>query len=156
MWPPLLLSHWSSSWTVPLTLVLRFLASTELQLYWTNLPRLIISRTIWSEWTRSRWSPLAWCRMSLKRIVGTRNILAALMTLSLWLWNSTGYALCDWQEATKMLEGSLDSERPQASLLERMETYCTAWHLMPLDKQLGKQGRNFQFCDYKIFQPSQK
>jgi hypothetical protein len=26
-------------------------------LYRTSLPRLIIARTIWSEWTRSQWSP---------------------------------------------------------------------------------------------------
>ncbi len=54
---PRLLSPWSCSLTVPLTLVLRLLASAELRLYRTSLPRLIISRTIWSEWTKSRWSP---------------------------------------------------------------------------------------------------
>jgi hypothetical protein len=54
-------SHWSSSQTVPLTLVLRLLASAELRLYQTSLPpHLIISRTIWSEWTQLRWSPWAW------------------------------------------------------------------------------------------------
>jgi hypothetical protein len=55
-WLPGLLSHWSSSWTVPLTLVLRLLASAELRLYRTSLPRLIVLRTIWSEWTWPRWS----------------------------------------------------------------------------------------------------
>ncbi len=41
--------------------------------------------------------------MSLERIVGTHNILAALLTLSLRLWNSTGNAPCGWQEETKLL-----------------------------------------------------
>jgi hypothetical protein len=57
VWLPQLLSHLSGSRTVPWLLVLRLLASAELLLYWTSLPPLIISRTIWSEWTRSRWSP---------------------------------------------------------------------------------------------------
>jgi hypothetical protein len=69
------------------------LASAELWLYRTSLPHLIVSRTIWSEWTRPRWSPLAWFRMSFEGIVGTRNLLATLVTLSLQLWNSTGTAL---------------------------------------------------------------
>jgi hypothetical protein len=46
IWLPRLLSHWSSSQTVPLTLVLRLLASAELWLFRTSLPGLIISRTI--------------------------------------------------------------------------------------------------------------
>ncbi len=74
VWLPRLLFHWSSSQTVPLTLVLRLLASAELLLYWTSLPCRIISRTIWSAWTQSRWSPLAWSRMSLECIVETPNI----------------------------------------------------------------------------------
>ncbi len=57
IWLPWLLSHWSGSQTASWPLVLRLLASAEFQLHWTSLPRLIISRTIWSEWTRSRWSP---------------------------------------------------------------------------------------------------
>ncbi len=60
-WPPIwlsrLLSHWSGSRTVPLTQVLRLLTSAELRLYRTSLPRMIVSRTIWSELTRLRWSP---------------------------------------------------------------------------------------------------
>ncbi len=40
---PQLLSHGSGNQTVPLTLVLRLLASAELWLYWTSLPRLIIA-----------------------------------------------------------------------------------------------------------------
>ncbi len=83
VWLPRLLSHWNCSQTVPLTLVLRIFASAELRLYRTSLPCLIILRTIWSEWTRSRWSPLAWSRMSLERIVGTCNLLATLVALSL-------------------------------------------------------------------------
>jgi hypothetical protein len=92
IWLPRLLSHWSSSRTVPLTLGLRLLASAKLWLYRTSLPRLIISRTIWSRWTRPRWSPLAWSRMSLERIIGTCNLPATLLTLSLQLWNATGSA----------------------------------------------------------------
>jgi hypothetical protein len=61
--------------------------------------------------------------MSLEHIAGTRNIPAALMTLFLGLWNSTGIALCGWQEAPKLLKGSLGSKRPRVSLLEREETY---------------------------------
>jgi hypothetical protein len=34
--------------------------------------------------------PLAWCRMSLECIVGTCNLLATLVTLSLQLWKVTG------------------------------------------------------------------
>jgi hypothetical protein len=55
-WLPRLLSHLSGSQTDPWPLVLRLLASAELLLYRTSLPHLIISRTIWSEWTWSRWS----------------------------------------------------------------------------------------------------
>ncbi len=43
---------------VPVTLVLRLMASTELRLCQTTLPSLIISKTIWFKWTRPRWSPL--------------------------------------------------------------------------------------------------
>ncbi len=57
IWLPRLLSHLSGSPTVPWLLVLRLLASAVLQLYRTSLPCLIVLRTIWSEWTRSRWSP---------------------------------------------------------------------------------------------------
>ncbi len=66
LWLPQLLSHLSGIRTVPCPLALRLLASAELQLYLTSLPRLIVSRTIWSEWTRSRWSPslAAGCSLS--------------------------------------------------------------------------------------------
>jgi hypothetical protein len=37
--------------------------------------------------------PLAWCRMSLERIEGTRNLPASLVTSSLQLWNLAGTAL---------------------------------------------------------------
>jgi hypothetical protein len=58
-WQPRLLPHMSVSQTVPWPLVLRLMASTKLLLYRTSLPHLIISRTrtIWSEWIWSRWSP---------------------------------------------------------------------------------------------------
>jgi hypothetical protein len=60
--------------------------------------------------------------MSLEYIVGTCNILAALMILS-HLWNSTGTALGGWYEAKKLLRVSLGSKRPEVSLLERKEPY---------------------------------
>ncbi len=42
--------------------------SAELRLYRSSLPRLIIVRTIWSEWTQPRWSPFlaAGCPSSAK------------------------------------------------------------------------------------------
>ncbi len=45
------------------------LASWRLLASWTSLPRLIILRTIWSDWTQSRLSPLALRNMSLECIV---------------------------------------------------------------------------------------
>jgi hypothetical protein len=45
--------------------------------------------------------PLACCRMSLERLVGTCNFLTILMTLSLQLWKLTGSALEVRHEATK-------------------------------------------------------
>jgi hypothetical protein len=136
---------------VPLTLVLRLLASDELRLYLTSLPHLIISRTIWSEWTRSRWSPLACCRMSLECIVGT--VISRLFSwhcpcnygiqlLLHWvvgmkqqncqsiLWVSKGHDWAFWK-----------GRKP------------TAWHLMPHNKHLGKQGCNLLFHNHKIFNP---
>jgi hypothetical protein len=70
--------------------VLILLASTELRLYWTSLPRLIISRTIWSEWTLSRLFPLACRRMSLERIVDCfHDTLFVILEFA-------GTALCGW------------------------------------------------------------
>jgi hypothetical protein len=61
IWLSRLLSHQSSRRTVHLTLVLLLSASAELQPYRTSLPHLIISRTIWSEWTQPRcWLVLHW------------------------------------------------------------------------------------------------
>jgi hypothetical protein len=57
LWLPRLLSHWCGSWTVSWPLRLRLFASAELQLYRTSLPHQIISRTIWSKLTPSRWYP---------------------------------------------------------------------------------------------------
>jgi hypothetical protein len=82
IWPSWLLSHWSSSQTVPLTLVLRLLASAELWLYWTNLPpnhlenHLIIVDSI-------KMIPLGLKQDVLEHIVGTHNLPATLVTLSL-------------------------------------------------------------------------
>jgi hypothetical protein len=45
VWLPRLLSDWSDR-KVPLTLVLRLLASAELRIYRTSLPRLIVLKTI--------------------------------------------------------------------------------------------------------------
>jgi hypothetical protein len=59
--------------------------------------------------------------MSLERIVGIRNIPAALIVLV--IMDLTGTALGDWYEAKNLLEGSLGSKRPHVSLLERKETY---------------------------------
>ncbi len=50
-------SQMSGIRTVPWPLLLRLLASPELLLFRISLPHLIILRTIWSEWTLSRWSP---------------------------------------------------------------------------------------------------
>jgi hypothetical protein len=50
---------------------------------WTSLPRLIISRTIWSEWTKSSWSPLALRNIFLERPVGPQLISNTLTILSL-------------------------------------------------------------------------
>ncbi len=36
------------------------------------------------------------------------------MPLSLWLWNLSGIALCGWQEAIKLLESSLGSEKARS------------------------------------------
>jgi hypothetical protein len=59
--------------------------------------------------------------MSLEYIVGTCNILAALVISH--FWNLTGTALGGWYEAKKLLGVSLGSKRPEMSLLERKETY---------------------------------
>jgi hypothetical protein len=50
----------------PLALSFETLGLRWALLYQTSLPRLIITRTIWSEWTRSQWSPLleAGCPLS--------------------------------------------------------------------------------------------
>ncbi len=53
-----------------LTLVLRLVASAELRLYRTSLPSLIVSRTIWFEWTRPRWSTFGLISMRQKSCCG--------------------------------------------------------------------------------------
>ncbi len=45
--------------------------------------------------------------MSLEHLVGTHNLPATLVTLSLQLWNSTGTELGRLYEATKLLGGSM-------------------------------------------------
>ncbi len=119
VWLPRLLSLWSDGRTVPLTLVLRLLASAELRLYRTRFPHLIISRTIWSEWTQQRWSSLAWSRMSFERIVGTCNLPATLVTLSL---NYGTQLVLHWSvryEATCCRGVLWFFKRPQVSRLEK-------------------------------------
>jgi hypothetical protein len=49
--------------------------------------------------------------MFLERIVGTHNLLATFVTLSMQLWNSTGTAL-ERYEATKLLEVLWFFKRP--------------------------------------------
>jgi hypothetical protein len=132
VWLPRLLSYWSGNKKVPLTLVLRLFASAELWLYRTSLPRLIILRTIWSERTRPRWSPFGLMQMSPERIVGTCNLPATLVTLSLQLWNSTSTAL---------------EVRPRVSLLEKIEfgskTTDASW-----TNTQAKQGCNCQYNNH--------
>ncbi len=50
-------AHLSLQPDSPLALSFETLGLRWALLYQTSLPRQIISRTIWSEWTRSRWSP---------------------------------------------------------------------------------------------------
>ncbi len=61
LWPSRLaasvVAHWSGNRTVPWPLVWDSWPPLSYALYRTSLPRLIIARTIWSERTRSRWSP---------------------------------------------------------------------------------------------------
>ncbi len=63
IWPSGTLSGslgcWPLGWQLdsPLALSFETVGLCRALLYRTNLPRLIILRTIWSEWTRSRWSP---------------------------------------------------------------------------------------------------
>ncbi len=73
IWLPQLLSHWSGSQTVPVTLVLRLLASAELQLYQTSLPPPdhLENNLIWVDSTRM--IPLSYCRMSYERLLGSHN-----------------------------------------------------------------------------------
>ncbi len=65
-------SKWTWAWW-SLELVSRLLASDNK----TSLSRLITLRTFWSEWTWSRWSPLALCKVSLKRLVGFPKLIPA-------------------------------------------------------------------------------
>ncbi len=128
------------------------MAYAELWLYWTSLPRLIISRTIWSEWTRSMWSPLARSRMSLERIVGTCNLPATLITLTLKIWNLTSAALGQLVWSNKAAEGSMVFQKATSEPTGKTKK-PTAWHLMPHNKHTGKQGCNCQFRNNKIFNP---
>jgi hypothetical protein len=85
MWTSLLYGHhenhliWmrTRAWWF-LEQVLRLLASDNKD----QPPCLIISRTFWSEWTQSRWSPLALCIVSLGCLVGCAKLfLATLISL---------------------------------------------------------------------------
>jgi hypothetical protein len=64
--------------------------------------------------------------MSLELIVGTHNILATHMTISLLLWYSTATALGGCYEATELLGGSLGFKRPQLRMQESKETNSMA------------------------------
>ncbi len=141
---------------VPLTLVLRLLASAELRPYQASLPCLITAGTIWTEWTWSRWSPLAWNRVSLERIVVSRNLPVISPLLSwhyhfnyvTWLVLHWG----GWYEATKLLGGSMVFQEATSEPAGKAKK-LTAWHLMPQKKYPGKQGCNCQFHNHKIFNP---
>ncbi len=122
----------------------------------TSLPRLIVSRTIWSEWTRPRWSPLAWCRMSIEHIVGTCNLLATLVTLPLQLWNLTGTALGVRHGVTKGAVGSQDfSKGHEWACLRNIEFGSTTSDASWTNTQ-AKQGCNcpftkiFNTCNYRM------
>jgi hypothetical protein len=121
---------------VGLSLVLRLLASTELRLYRTSLPYLMVSRIIRFEWTWPWWSPSAWSRMSFERIVGTSNLLATLVTLSLQLWNLTVTALEHLVWGKKAARGFYDFSKGHEP--DGKTNKPTACHLMPHNKHLGK------------------
>ncbi len=129
VWLPRLPSQWSGSRTVPTTLVLRFLASAELWRYWTSLPGLIISRTIWSEWTLPRWSPFgllqdgAWVHSRNLQYPGySRDPIIAIMELD---WDCTDMLtmrhqcwrglLWIFQKATR--EPARKTKKPSSELL---------------------------------------
>ncbi len=80
--------------------------------------------------------------MSLECKVGTCNIPAALMILPLCLWNSTGTELCGWQEATKLLEGSLGSNR--VAIIN-----CIIIRVLTLAK-IGRSTFALQFCSSTV------
>ncbi len=123
-WPPVRLpqlpSHWSGSRTVALILVLSLLASTELRLYWTSLPCLISSRTIWSEWTWPRWSSFGlmqnvlWAHSRNPQFFGfSCDTIIAIMELD---WYCTGVLGMQQQSCWGAL---WFFKRPQVSPLER-------------------------------------
>ncbi len=81
LWLPQLLSHWSGSRTIPLTLVtdswplLRYSSTGPAYPAWSSREPSDLSG-----WDQDI-PPLACCRMSLERIVGTCNILGILVSL---------------------------------------------------------------------------
>ncbi len=135
VWPPGLLSHWCTSQMVSLTLVLRLVASAELWLYMTSLPRLIISRTIWVDSIKmipfgpKQNVPWVYSR--------TCNLPAALVTLSLWLWNLTGTAWGWLVWSNKAAGGSMVFQEATGESAGKVKK-LTACHLMPHSKHLGK------------------
>jgi hypothetical protein len=128
VWLPRLLSHWSGSRVVPLTLVLRFLASTEL-LYSSTIP----ASPTWSSWEPSDLSgidqddpPLAWCRIPLS-VQYSRN--------QLWHYhcNYGTWLVLHWSvsyEATNLLGVSIVFQKATSEPAGKVKK-LTAWHLMP-------------------------
>ncbi len=88
-------AHWGGSRTetVPWPLVLKLLASAELcstgPASPAALPDHLENHLIWVD--SNKVIPLACCRMSFDRLLGTRKFPTTLVTLSLQLWNWIGY-----------------------------------------------------------------
>ncbi len=88
--------------------------------------------------------------MSLERKVGTHNLSATLVTLSLQLWNLTGTARGQLIWSNKPAGGYYGFQETTFELAGKAKKPA-AWHLMPHNKHLGKQGCNCQFRNHKIF-----
>jgi hypothetical protein len=80
------IAYLSSNWAVSWPLVLRLLAFAELcSTGPASPPEHLENHLIWVDSIKV--IPLACCRMSLERLVGSRNFPTTLVTLSLQLWN---------------------------------------------------------------------
>ncbi len=100
--------------------------------------------------------PLAWCRMSLERIIGTRNFPTTIVTLSLQLWNLTGTAPEVRHEATYRVPGS-SMNLPKGhewACWKEMEFGSTTTDASWTNTQ-AKQGCDCQFHHHKDIWPLQ-